>query len=81
MDDCENYDESGYTADSWSAFAAALSAAKAALDRENAAQEEIDAAYAALEGAAAALEEAPYAGAPLSPTVIGPGPCPTVPVL
>ena len=69
VDDCENYDESGYTADSWSAFAAALSAAKAALDRENAAQEEIDAAYAALEGAAAALEEAPYAGAPLSPTV------------
>lgn len=69
VDDCENYDESGYTADSWSAFAAALSAAQAALDRENAAQEEIDAAYAALEGAAAALEEAPYAGAPLSPTI------------
>ena len=68
-DVCGSFEESGYTADSWRAFAAALSAARAALDKENASQEEVDAAYTALERAADALEEAPYVDAPLSPTI------------
>lgn len=48
--------QSNYTAESWSAFSAALTAAQSVLDQEDAAQSAVDAACAALKAAQDALE-------------------------
>lgn len=51
-----SYAESGYTADSWSIFSAALTAAQAVLDDQDAAQTEVDDALATLNTAVEALK-------------------------
>ena len=58
IDKYKNYESTGYTPETWEAFAKALEAAQACLAKANASQEEVDAALKKLENAADALRKA-----------------------